>query len=871
MKLKVVSLIICIYTVLSLFTVIPIYADGYEVVKNGLVAWYDGYNNTPSGHNSSSSVWYDLAGNNNITLNVDGNNYFTDKAFHLKSSKNFFPNEVLNVINGNQFTVELTLGNLKKIGDQFATFINSSENDNFALFLRVDGDYIEFKSAKNNRPKISGGLEYFKNSTVTITFKVGGSVKMYVDGVLIGEAKADSKVSAAGALFFGHDDETKAHEAEYRSMRFYNRELTAAEIKNNAKADGTFEREFATVQQPKTNIAGDICVSTYIETKTELNDLIKASAKPANVIFYTNENLEVTDKSFKNAFSTVDGVLYALDVDFIPTFYVGDTASAIAVAKHLESIRVGDANIMSDDPSAVKAAREAYPYIRGIIDFSNKFISESLTEEQLVDIRKTTISNLCHVAVISQSVATQDNVKYLNSRQITTWVCESSKQISDGDAVSMLVSGAYGVITDSYELLFEAAEKYIEPNSITRTPLIIGHRGIPSTMPENTLEGAIEAYNQGADVIEIDLYITSDGVVVINHDGTTSKYNKSVSVEGSTYATLKQLYYQHNGKKYTMPTLEAFLKEFKDKDVMLFLEIKSTKSNIVGAIKSLVEQYGMYSQCAIITFEKYNQLERLKEEYPEMPVGLLASDAYGGHQMFPSIQKSIMKYNTTYNPTYSGYDAEYVRYSVMRGVSTWPWTINSASLILSNIQNGHAGITTNNCDITKNMTNKLIVDIGEVKKEYRPGSTVYLKAEKSMYNGQTEKTDVKYVIIEGSDIAKISGNKLVLDGEGTVTLMAVYTEKYDSLNYSIYSQPIALNVLEEKTLVDTDDNQTDEETGDSIIETENTETVIVDETDVPQETDKVINKSCKSVVATSVAIVGIVAVFGAAIVIKKKD
>ena len=59
----------------------------------------------------------------------------------------------------------------------------------------------------------------------------------------------------------------------------------------------------------------------------------------------------------------------------------------------------------------------------------------------------------------------------------------------------------------------------------TRTggaPQVIAHRGASGDLPEHTLEGYALAIEQGADVIEPDLVVTSDGVLVARHDGYLS-------------------------------------------------------------------------------------------------------------------------------------------------------------------------------------------------------------------------------------------------------------------------------------------------------------------------------------------------------------
>jgi glycerophosphoryl diester phosphodiesterase len=49
-------------------------------------------------------------------------------------------------------------------------------------------------------------------------------------------------------------------------------------------------------------------------------------------------------------------------------------------------------------------------------------------------------------------------------------------------------------------------------------PIVIGHRGAPGHLPEETLEAYTLAIAQGADVIEPDLISTRDGVLIARHD-----------------------------------------------------------------------------------------------------------------------------------------------------------------------------------------------------------------------------------------------------------------------------------------------------------------------------------------------------------------
>jgi len=48
--------------------------------------------------------------------------------------------------------------------------------------------------------------------------------------------------------------------------------------------------------------------------------------------------------------------------------------------------------------------------------------------------------------------------------------------------------------------------------------VLVGHRGHPAKELENTLESIESAIKHGADIVEVDIQKTKDGVLVLSHD-----------------------------------------------------------------------------------------------------------------------------------------------------------------------------------------------------------------------------------------------------------------------------------------------------------------------------------------------------------------
>jgi len=86
---------------------------------------------------------------------------------------------------------------------------------------------------------------------------------------------------------------------------------------------------------------------------------------------------------------------------------------------------------------------------------------------------------------------------------------------------SRTIDSVSSFFTNSYDALFGnkyAVKKTYSAKEANRDILIIGHAGSPMKEPDNTLAGFERAYQDGANMIETDIGITSDGQVVHMHD-----------------------------------------------------------------------------------------------------------------------------------------------------------------------------------------------------------------------------------------------------------------------------------------------------------------------------------------------------------------
>lgn len=136
------------------------------------------------------------------------------------------------------------------------------------------------------------------------------------------------------------------------------------------------------------------------------------------------------------------------------------------------------------------------------------------------------------------------------------------------------------------------------------SPQIVAHRGAwkENNLPQNSLAALQRAKDIHCLNVELDVHLTADNRVVVNHD---HDFN-GIPIETSTYTELCQK--QHpNGE--TIPLLSDFLALAKELDISLFLEIKASQVSTERSLQltelslAQVEQMQYSAATHYITFD----------------------------------------------------------------------------------------------------------------------------------------------------------------------------------------------------------------------------------------------------------------------------
>lgn len=551
-----------------------------------------------------------------------------------------------------------------------------------------------------------------------------------------------------------------------------------------------------------------------------------AQARPATALVYVDADLRVTDAAGKEIAPSLADYISATAGTVIPALYVSDAEAAAALKFYLIESGLGDVFVAAsyENAALVKDVADLNP-VRGLVDFRGIVEAD---EDTLDDIIATTNGSHAKVCLISQEIATEENVQYLQGRCSTVWVATSSDQVS---LLTQYTNGANGVLVDDYQAALDTLAFFQDDApSLLRPSLIVGHRGMPSEYIENTTLSAIGAYAAGADAIENDIHLTADRKIIINHDESLARLFNRPDVENLNILTLEEILSipfvndtekgvqaanNQNASKsrygyirylpsQRMPTLREFFELFKDSGVVHDTEIKTNDPAIVVALRTLVNEYDNFGEVFTISFN-VNILEEMYNSWPEMSVGALGMEGYAKegsnlpmYQPYGDLIESgeatveecvamlyaeLDKWNATYNPS-SGFSYDVISAGRHRGLTVWPWTYNSAEGFAEAYLNGIYGLTTN----FSYWASDFIVDLDAEDVDLTVGEPLPAPVVTTQNGQQVSMEGLEAIALEGS-----------LDEEGQALM--IYRLKQELVidgvsygSYYLYSNPFTVTV-----------------------------------------------------------------------------
>jgi glycerophosphoryl diester phosphodiesterase len=232
----------------------------------------------------------------------------------------------------------------------------------------------------------------------------------------------------------------------------------------------------------------------------------------------------------------------------------------------------------------------------------------------------------------------------------------------------------------------------------------VAHRGASEDAPENTLPAFRLAWEQGADAIEGDFYLTTDGQIVCIHDSDTKRVaGTKLAVKDSTLAELRKLdvgaWKDSKWAGTRIPTIGEVLATV-PKGKRIYVEIKGGEAMVPRLLEEIGKSGLAAEQVTVISFDA-EAIAAVKAKAPQYKAywlsGFKKDEATGAIR--PTIEAILETLKKTGVDGFSS-SAELIEEALVRrvieaGYEYHVWTVDDAETAKRFARWGARSITTN--------------------------------------------------------------------------------------------------------------------------------------------------------------------------------
>jgi glycerophosphoryl diester phosphodiesterase len=244
------------------------------------------------------------------------------------------------------------------------------------------------------------------------------------------------------------------------------------------------------------------------------------------------------------------------------------------------------------------------------------------------------------------------------------------------------------------------------------TPLIIGHRGAAAVAPENTLLSFERALYDGADGIEFDVRLASDGVPVVIHDATLRRTvlqkgrvadissTKLCEMDAGTWFNLR--YTAKADPEYAkarIPTLAEVFELLGNRDVLLYVEMKCgprDRKRLAAAVAELIRSHALAARVRVESFDLASIIELKRLDASLRTVALfdrrLSRPAPSARRM---VEQAIHSGASEIALHHTLARSRTVSHAARHGLETVVWTADNPAWVERAMQRGVRAIITN--------------------------------------------------------------------------------------------------------------------------------------------------------------------------------
>ena len=335
---------------------------------------------------------------------------------------------------------------------------------------------------------------------------------------------------------------------------------------------------------------------------------------------------------------------------------IHDIEKARQIAGLLKLRARNDIFILSKERKVIKEMYSVHPYARYVYEPKKTFDDINKFTKELFSLG---IFTIC----LDISYANQRVIRELKKCGIVV-IIRAETQL---EAYEALLSGADGILGKNIEKI------KMDPFFYTR-PILVSHRGYQVNNIENSLGAAIDAEKLGAEFIELDIHVTKNNVVVVNHGASLGKnYDKDYVIRRNTFKELKEARQVFNGKitDNHIESLINFDKEISN-NIGFILDIKVDSKRHIKKIAKVINL--MERPVYVMSFFPF-AIVRANEYLKKVKSGMLLS--FNEKKLtVDALIKLVHKYNLVIHPYYLHDNPKFIEALNKRMIPMVPYALS---------------------------------------------------------------------------------------------------------------------------------------------------------------------------------------------------
>lgn len=236
--------------------------------------------------------------------------------------------------------------------------------------------------------------------------------------------------------------------------------------------------------------------------------------------------------------------------------------------------------------------------------------------------------------------------------------------------------------------------------------VVIAHRGASAYYPENTMAAFKGAIEMNAEMIELDVMMTKDGVPVVFHDAELDDHsNGSGLISNHTLVEIKKLdagsWFGSEFSGERIPTLAEVL-EYTSGKIALNIEVKTEavsdeiEDGVEQKALELVKEHDMEDHVLFSSFD-YRAITHLKKLDPDMPAALLYNRSLSKRKLPHEL---INEYQAdAFNCSYRQLSGKWMADLREHEIPSFIYTVDQKRKMRKLLNAGVTGIFTNKPDV----------------------------------------------------------------------------------------------------------------------------------------------------------------------------